>query len=616
MDGEPDLSAHAVIGEGRSTALVTSDGAIDWLCWPEPASPALFAALLDPRRGGRWSVTPSGPAQTQRSYVEDTNVLVTTHRTPGGSVSVTDFMAIADEQQSRDRLAPEHLLVRRIRGEAGAVELAIAFEPRPDFGARRVPLRDRGKLGLRLELGAKLYTLASGVPLVVDEEGARATVRIAAGETIDMALAYDEVGPGVLPLLGRDLDDALARTTAWWRRWAAATTYRGPWRAAVVRSALTVKLLGYAPSGAIVAAPTTSLPERVGSDHNWDYRFCWLRDAAFTTRALWDLGCHDDGAAFTDWLLHASRVSLPRVDVLYDVHGRAPPAERVLPWLAGHRESRPVRTGNAASDQVQLDVYGETIDAVAQFVLRTGEIDRATRRLLRRLGDFVCAHWCEPDQGIWEPRTPPQHRTHSRVLSWAALDRLLELHDRGLLPRVPVERWQAQRAAIRRDVEAHGFDERLGSYTQTFGGGEADTSLLLLGWYGFHPPDHPRLRGTFELVRERLEVAPGLFLREDASRERGEGAFGISSFWVAEYLARGGGSIAEAEAVFTAALGYANDVGLFAEEIDPHTGRALGNFPQAYTHVGLVNAALSIAAAHERKVVPAEPPLAYAGALA
>jgi GH15 family glucan-1,4-alpha-glucosidase len=350
-----------------------------------------------------------------------------------------------------------------------------------------------------------------------------------------------------------------------------------------------------------VAAPTTSLPERVGGDLNWDYRYCWLRDAAFTTRALWDLGHPDDGAAFCGWLLHATRVTLPRVNVLYDVHGRMPDAESVLHALPGYRGSRPVRVGNAAADQLQLDVYGETIDAVSQVLLHTRETDRATSHLLRRLGDFVCDHWREPDQGIWEPRDEPRHYTHSRVLCWVALDRLLGLHARGLLSRIPVERWQAERAAIRADVEAHGFHAGLGSYVQYFGGDTVDASLLLFAWYGFHDAADPRMRGTFALVRRRLETARGLYLRDERSYAKAEGAFGICSFLVADFLARGGGTVSEATQVVESMLAHANEVGLFGEEIDLATGRALGNFPQAYTHVGLINAALTIAQREQRK---------------
>jgi GH15 family glucan-1,4-alpha-glucosidase len=597
----PDISAHASIGDGRSTALVANDGSIDWLCWPEPASPALFAALLDHERGGRWRIAPVGAAEVTRSYVADTNVLVTRFATPTGRVALTDFMAIPEESRG-DELEPEHLLVRRIRGEGGEVELEVEITPRPEFGARPARLVDAGPLGVRLETGAKIFTLRADVALTVADDRVTARVLVREGDTLDFVLAYDESGPSVLPLLGPAIDDALARTIAGWRRWTAEIRIGAARREAVVRSALTVKLLAYAPSGAIVAAPTTSLPERIGGAKNWDYRFCWLRDAAFTTRALWALGHPDDGIAFCSWLLHATRVTLPRVSVLYDVHGRVPAAERVLHALAGHRRSRPVRVGNAAADQLQLDVYGEVVDAVASVALRTGEVDRSTRLLLRRLGDFVCDHWREPDAGIWEPRIPPQHYTHSRVLCWVALDRLLQLHARGLLGHPPVARWAAERAAIRHDVEAHAWDAQLASYVQVLGGDSVDVALLLLAWYGFHDADDPRMRGTFELVRRRLEVGPGLYLRNERSRSKGEGAFGICSFWVAEFLASGGGTIDEATAVFTAALGHANDVGLFGEEIDLATGRALGNFPQAYTHVGLIGAALALERAERRSV--------------
>jgi GH15 family glucan-1,4-alpha-glucosidase len=399
----------------------------------------------------------------------------------------------------------------------------------------------------------------------------------------------------VLPPLGEWSRAAIARSVAWWRGWASRLRYDGPRRETVIRSALALKLLVYAPSGAIVAAPTTSLPERIGGDLNWDYRFCWLRDAAFTVRALFALGCPDEARAFVDWLLHATRLTQPELSVLYDVYGNKPADERILEELAGYQGSRPVRIGNAAAGQRQLDVYGEVIEAVAHFVRAGGTLDRDTERALCAFGEYVCRHWHEPDDGIWEPRSGAAHNTHSRVLCWTALDRLLRLHAGGYLRQVPVERFRSNRELIRREVEARAWNPRLGSYVAQLDGDRIDATLLLLSWYGFEPAGTGRMRGTYARLREALGAGDGLLYRYRTDDSPGEGAFGICSFWAAEYLALGGGTAEEARDLFERVCAYANDVGLFAEEIDPSTGAALGNFPQAFTHVGLINAAVSLA---------------------
>lgn len=589
------IQDYAIIGDCRSAALVSREGSIDWLCWPRFDSPSVFGALLDPQ-AGHWRIAPTAPFKTERRYVDETNVLETRFRTETGSLLLIDLMPVASEEEKRRHLLPEHEILRLVECEKGEVEIEILFDPRPRYAQRTVRARDAGKFGIRVETGYGLLTLQSSVPMTLLGDGrAHATARLRAGEALDFSLTFSVEWPAVLPPLGQRTRQAIARSVTWWERWASRLKYDGPGRAAVIRSALVLRLLFYAPSGAIVAAPTTSLPERVGGDLNWDYRYCWLRDAALTVRALFGLGCTEEAEAFVSWLIHSTRLTRPELRILYDIYGNAPERERTLDHLAGYRSSRPVRIGNAAFGQLQLDVYGEVIDAVTHFVCTDGTLDRETRNMLCAFGDYVCRNWQKPDEGIWEPRSGRYNNTHSRVLCWTALDRLLELHAHGHLPEAPVSDFQKNRDAIRREVEERAWNPRLESYAARLDTDELDASLLLLPWYGFDKASSYRMRQTYARIRERLGAGAGLLYRYRTGESPGEGAFGICSFWGAEYLALGGGTAAEAQEVFERLIGYANDLGLFAEEIDPETGDALGNFPQAFTHVGLINAALSLA---------------------
>jgi GH15 family glucan-1,4-alpha-glucosidase len=598
----PKVQDYAAIGDGRSAALVSREGSIDWLCWPRFDSPPVFAALLDQRRGGAWTVAPHEPTRTTRRYVDATNVLETRFEASTGSVVLTDFMPAISEEDKRHMLLPEHELIRQIVCEQGDVDVAIRFHPRPDFGRAKVSIRDAGALGLRIEIGANLITLRSDIRLSPDAEGGySARLGLRAGDKAALSLTYSAEGPAVLAALGDLVTQKLALTTAWWQHWARRARYEGPYRDMVVRSALTLKLMSYAPSGAIIAAPTTSLPERVGGDLNWDYRFCWLRDAAFTARALFGLGYQEEAEAFVSWLLHATHLTRPEVRVLYDIFGENIPLEHEVPHLDGYAGSRPVRIGNATRDQLQLDVYGEVVEAVTYFVRQKGDLDRETQTMLRHFGQYVCQHWHEPDNGIWEPRGQRQHFIHSRLLCWVALDKLLEMHSLGRLRGIPVSAFEKHRAEIRRDIEDHGWNESLQSYTQVLGGNTFDATVLLMAFHGFHEPSSWRMRQTYQRIQARLGAGAGLLYRYEQSFEGGEGAFALCCFWIADFLARGGGTLEEAHRAFEQTASYANDLGLFAEEIDPKTGDALGNFPQAFTHVGLINAALSLAERAERE---------------
>ena len=585
---------HAIIGDGRSAALVSLRGSIDWLCWPRFDSPSVFGSLLD-EAGGRWTVAPTSPFRAERRYLADSNVLETRFVTASGTLVVTDLMPVASEEERRALALPEHAILRMAACEGGEVEAETVFEPRPDYGREAPRLRDAGKLGVRLDTRDGLLTLRSEVPLRIEDRGrAAGRARLRAGEERHLCLTLASHWPDVLPPPGPPTHEALERTLRWWRGWAARVNYQGPARGSVVRSALALRLLVYAPSGAILAAPTTSLPERVGGGLNWDYRYCWLRDASLTVRALLGLGFREEAEAFVSWMLHSTRLTRPELRILYDVHGNRPAPERVLEHLGGYRGSRPVRIGNGAADQLQLDVYGEVIDAVAHLVGSGGTLDRETQQVLCAFGEHVCRSWRLPDEGIWEPRSGKGHNTHSRVLCWTALDRLLELSASGRVRRAPVDLFERTRAAIRADIEEHAWNPGLESYTSRLGGAELDAALLLIPWYGFEEAGSPRMRATYRRIRERLGARDGLLHRYRGDESAGEGAFGICSFWGAEVLALGAGTTAEARDTFERLCGFANDVGLFGEEVDPVTGEALGNFPQAFTHVGLINAALSL----------------------
>lgn len=592
---------HGAIGDGHSVALVARDGTLDWLCWPRFDSPAVFASLLDEQgRGGHWFVGPTSAGEVERSYLEGTNVLVTRHHTPDGVLVVTDFMSAASEEEHARLLLPEYEVCRVVACEEGQLEADVRWAPRPDFGRAEVRIRDRGPLGFRVQHRNRLFTLRSTAPLELVDDGRAVAgrVRVRPGAPVYLSMSHDADAPAVLPRLSPHVRDSLERTARWWRGWSGRGQYEGPFREAADRSVLALKLMVYAPSGAVVAAATTSLPEKPGGSLNWDYRFSWVRDASFTVRALLELGHVAEAGAFVSWLLHTTRLTRPELRTLYDVYGRNPSEETEVQGLTGYGGASPVRVGNAASSQKQLDSYGEVIDAAARFARHSGELDPDAAKMLRGLGRYITEHWTEPDQGIWEPRGDPEHHVHSKMMCWTGLDRLLDLHDRGLLPKAPVERWERVRSEIRRDVEEKGWSEELQSYTAVYGGDSLDASLLLMGWYGFHPADHPRMEKTWQRIRERLGVGDHLLYRYDRSPEVGEGAFGICGAWAAEHVLQSGGDVEEGRAWIESMLRHASDVGLLSEEVDPDGGAALGNFPQAFSHVGLVNAIMTL---HQRE---------------
>jgi len=597
-DAYPAIGDYAIIGDCRSAALISKDGGLDWLCMPRFDAPSLFAALLDRERGGHFTIRPTGGYRSERRYVGETNALETTFTSESGRIRLLDLMPVDSESNKRHELWPEHEVLRRVECMEGEVEVEVTCDPRPHYGREIPRLTRMGELGFRYEHRSEALYVRSEIPLSVREDspGAQGVVGLQAGDRRYVSLIYTDSEPAVLPTFGDDADRKVERTLDWWREWASRCRYEGPYSDDVVRSALVLKLLAYAPSGAIVAAPTTSLPEVVGGSRNWDYRYCWLRDASMTLQALVDLGYDEEAEAFLDWMLHSTRLTWPELQILFDVHGETRLQERELDHLEGYRGSRPVRVGNAAEGQLQLDVYGEVVEAVFEFVRREGDLNRATGKILRGLGETVCRRWREPDEGIWEVRSGRRHHTHSKMMCWVALDRLLKLQESGHLAGLPVGRFRKERDAIRREVETHGYSESAGSYVSVFDGEDVDASLLLLARYGFEPPQSDRMLATCERLHQRLGHRGMMYryLGDDGLGGK-EGPFGICSYWAVDVLCRQGATDAAARS-FEHLRSLSNDVGLYGEEFDAETGAPLGNFPQAFTHVGLIDAALSLAA--------------------
>jgi len=586
------IGDYAVIGDCRTAALVSRSGSIDWLCLPHFSAPSIFGALLDRRRGGSFALRPRTDDFTAtRRYVGPTNVLQTTFATATGKASVTDLMSMPPDLR---RIEPMREVLRIVEGVEGELEMLVHAEPRPDYGRSAAGLSARGRLGWAWGWGDELLSLCTDVPLHPgDGAFVRGCFTIRSGETRCFSLCYTGGDIGSIAPLGAAAQMRRQSTLAWWADWARHCNYEGPHRELVLRSALTLKGMTYALSGAVIAAPTTSLPETLGGTRNWDYRYCWLRDAAITMRAFTSLGFMSEASAFLSWLLHATRLTWPELRVVYDVYGRTDMPELELSHWDGYAASQPVRIGNAAVDQFQLDVYGNVAFAAHNFVASGGVLQRDEARLLRGLATSVMRSWRKPDHGMWEVRGMPRQYTSSKVLCWMALHCLSELqHDYGVSMPAGLD---AERDAIAAVIERDGFNPELGSYVAELGGAAADASLLLMSTLGYKPANDPRMRGTYAFTRQRL-ARNGLWSRYERNYDSlgAEGAFGLCSFWAVEHMARSG-QLDAARGAFERITLLANDVGLFAEEFDPDTGVQLGNFPQAFTHVGLINAALALA---------------------
>jgi len=588
------IEDYALIGDCRAAALVGRDGSIDWLCWPRFDSAACFAALLGTVDNGRWLIAPKdAQVVVSRNYRPDTLVLETEFQTGTGRATIIDFMSPADGAH----------LVRIVAGRSGRVVFQTELVLRFNYGAS-VPWVNRLEDDtINAIAGPERLVLRTPTSLYGEDLKTLGEFTVDAGQSIPFVLSYGSSFQSPPPTI--DPFQALEHTEVFWRQWSHRCPAVEPWTEAVKRSLITLKALTYAPTGGIVAAATTSLPEHLGGVRNWDYRYCWLRDATFTLLAFMNLGYYEEAKAWRDWLLRAIAGSPRQIQIMYGVGGERWLPEQIIPWLSGYENSAPVRIGNDASQQLQLDVYGEVTDTMFQ-TYKAGMAPSERGRALRPVVlEYLSKAWRQPDEGLWEVRGGPQHFVHSKVMAWVAFDRAANEDAAGEFDEPP-QRWREIANQIHAEVCERGFDRDLNSFVQAYGSKRLDASLLMIPLVGFLPASDPRVQGTLRAIEDKLLFDGEFVLRYETENSsdglpEGEGAFLACSFWLVDnYILQG--RHAEARKLFDSLLSRCNDVGLLSEEFDPMTGRMLGNFPQAYSHVGLINCAINL----NRQTGPAE----------
>jgi GH15 family glucan-1,4-alpha-glucosidase len=580
------IESYAIIGDCETAALVGLDGSIDWLCWPNFSSDACFARLLGTEDNGRWLLAPADKVEkTTRKYRHHTLILETTFETADFAVMLIDYMPIRDSNSD---------IVRIVKGIRGSAPMKMEMSLRFNYGAT-VPWVTRRHGGIRAIAGPDLVAFRTAAPLTGKGLTTVSEFTVKAGESVDFVMSY---GPSHLNMpRAIDVNKSLQGTQEFWEKWAADNSYQGPYQDAVERSLITLKALTYRPTGGIVAAVTTSLPEQLGGPRNWDYRFCWLRDATFTLLAFMSGGFYQEAKEWQQWLLRAIAGSPDQVQIMYGLAGQRYLPEREITWLTGYEDSKPVRIGNAASEQLQLDIYGEVMAAFHNALGQMEKGGELSFAMLRRLVEHLETIWQEPDEGIWETRGGRQHFTYSKVMAWVAFDRAIKAA--GVLHAgAPVERWQKVRTKIHDEICSHAYNEKLGSFVQSYGSEHLDASLLLMPLVGFLPAEDPRVQGTLKAIEGSL-MSGGLVLRYNTEKVSdglppGEGVFLACSFWMVSALKLQGRD-ADAKKLFERVLSLANDVGLLAEEYDVGAKRLVGNFPQALSHISLVNAAFNLA---------------------
>jgi GH15 family glucan-1,4-alpha-glucosidase len=590
------IEDYALIGDCETAALVGRNGSIDWLCWPAFDSDACFAAILGTHENGRWLIAPSeGATAISRRYIGNTLILETRFETIGGTVALIDFMPLRGKASD---------IVRLVRGVDGTVKMRMELVIRFGFGAN-IPWVRRIDHSLMAIAGQDLIVLRTPVETRGENLTTVAEFEVKAGETVPFVLAY---GPSHLdPPAPIDPEIALQETERFWQDWCGHCTRDGDYQELVLRSLITLKALTFAPTGGIVAAPTTSLPEKLGGSRNWDYRFCWLRDATFTLLALMNSGYTEEALAWHNWLLRAAAGSPAKMQIMYGIWGQRRLLEWEAGWLGGYEGARPVRVGNAAHAQLQLDVYGELIDAFHQSRMAKLELDDETWALECAVLNHLAEVWDRPDHGIWERRGQPKHYVFSKVMTWVAFDRGIKSAETFGF-KAPLLHWRTLRDAIHRDVCNRGFDAEENAFVESYGSKLLDASVLLLPAVGFLPPSDPRIRGTIAAV-EKCLMRGGFVLRHDprelpADQPPLEGAFLACSLWLADAYVLSG-DLDKAQELFDRVVGIANDVGLLAEEYDSDARRQTGNFPQALTHIALINTAHNLSAARQGSEKPA-----------
>jgi alpha,alpha-trehalase len=592
-DYHPAISDYAVIGNGQTAALVDCGGSIDWCCWPRFDSPAVFCRLIDAKRGGNFRVAPTGTFRQCRSYVPETNILQTRFTTGSGKLLLTDLMP-APAERDGEQVFP-HRILRLVECTDGQIELDIVFRPSFDY-ARTTPCFQEHPRGSIAYGENEALGLVSRLPLELHSQQAIGRFRVSAGHRFWLILTH---GPSadadeLIRFSEDDAETEYDRTLNYWRRWAGQCRYEGPYRQQVVRSALVLKLLIFQPEGGLIAAPTTSLPAEIGGERNWDYRYTWLRDSGLVLDSLQQLGYHNESMQFIDWLEKLCLGKEDELRVLYRVDGKPAPNEHVLEHLSGYRNSKPVRIGNGAAEQTQVDNYGQIVDAVLLCYKRMPRaMGPDVWRLLRKLVNRAAERWDEPDQGPWELRQPPQHHLYSKLYCWVGLDRAIRFAEQHGLPG-EIDGWRTQRDAVRQEILSRGYTTSVGAFTQSFGSRHLDASALTVPLVGFLPADDDRVLSTLQRIERDLTEAGLVYrYRFDDGLPGSDSTFALCSFWLVMNYALVG-LTEKARALFEHICRFANDVGLLSEQINPASRELLGNFPQGFTHLGLIRAALHL----------------------